>query len=44
MAAGTSQVDSFTIDGTTATGTASFVDIYAGDDATAQGAFEVTCP
>jgi hypothetical protein len=43
-AAGESRVESFTVDGTTATGTATFVDVYAGDGATTQGEFEVTCP
>lgn len=41
---GESSVDSFEIDGNTVTGTASFVDIYAGDGATAQGTFTATCP
>ena len=40
---GTSSVDSFTIDGNTVSGTASFIDIYIGDDATAQGTFTATC-
>lgn len=40
---GVSSVDSFEIDGNTVTGTASFVDIYIGDDATAQGTFTATC-
>jgi len=44
VTAGTSQVDSFSIDGNTVTGTASFVDIYTGDDATAQGTFTAICP
>jgi hypothetical protein len=44
VTAGTSQIDSFSIDGNSVTGTASFVDIYAGDDATAQGTFTATCP
>ena len=41
---GASQVDSFEVEGTTVSGAASFVDIYAGDDATATGTFEATCP
>jgi len=41
---GESAVDSFSIDGNTVTGTASFVDIYTGDGATAEGTFEATCP
>ena len=44
VTAGTSQIDSFAIDGNSVTGSASFVDIYAGDGATAQGTFEATCP
>jgi hypothetical protein len=44
VAAGDSRVDSVTIDGKTVTGTASFVDIYAGDGATARGTFAATCP
>jgi hypothetical protein len=40
---GESQVDSFAIDGTTLSGTASFIDVCAGDGATAQGTFEATC-
>lgn len=44
VTAGTSQIDTFTIDGNSVTGTASFVDIYAGDGATAQGTFSATCP
>lgn len=43
-AAGESRVESFTIDGTSVSGTASFVDIYTGDGATAQGTFEASCP
>lgn len=41
---GQSRVESFTIDGNTVSGTASFVDIYKGDDATAEGTFTATCP
>lgn len=41
---GESSVDSFEIDGNTVTGTASFVDIYLGDSATAEGTFTATCP
>lgn len=41
---GESRVNEFTIDGNTASGTASFVDIYSGDGATAEGSFTVTCP
>ncbi len=44
VTAGDSQVDLFTIDGNSVIGTASFVDIYAGDGATAQGTFAATCP
>lgn len=41
---GESSVNSFEIDGNTVTGTASFVDIYIGDGATAEGTFTATCP
>lgn len=41
---GQSRVDSFTIDGDTVSGSATFVDVYAGDGATAQGEFTATCP
>jgi hypothetical protein len=41
---GTSSVDSVVWDGNTVTGTASFIDTEVGDDATATGTFEATCP
>ena len=44
VAAGESRVESATIEGNTVSGTASLVDIYAGDGATARGTFEATCP
>jgi len=42
--AGESGVVSATMEGNTVSGTASFVDVYAGDGATAEGTFQVTCP
>jgi hypothetical protein len=41
---GLSRVESFSIDGGKATGTALFVDVEMGDGATAEGTFEATCP
>jgi hypothetical protein len=41
---GVSRVESFSIDGGKATGTALFVDVEMGDGATAEGTFEATCP
>lgn len=42
--AGVSRVESFAIDGTSVSGTVSFIDTYGGDGATAEGTFEATCP
>lgn len=42
--AGESRVTSFTIDGNKVSGTASFVDTYGTDGATAEGTFTATCP